>query len=302
MSTMNLTGAIDAFTLHCRTKGLSPRTVKICSDGLAQLRAVMEDRDAAGSLPSANDVRTFLASLMDRELSETSIAIHARSVHTFCNFLVREGIVDASPMANISIPRVDRRFPDVLSEDHIARLVKAAAKGKGWTGTRNQAILLTFLDTGMRLGELVGLDLRGLDLSRSVICIRRGKGRRERQVPFGRSLFRVLRRWVEVRGIASGSQALYTSRSGRRIGARNVARIIERTAERAGLAGERVTPHTLRHSFATHYIKNGGDPFSLQRILGHSSITTTMVYVTMAGAGLREAHAKASPVDRLTCQ
>jgi integrase/recombinase XerD len=116
----------------------------------------------------------------------------------------------------------------------------------------------------------------------------------------GRCLHRALRRWVDLRGVALQQGALFVTRPGVRLEKRIVQRIVARTAERSGLTGNSVHPHRLRHTFATHYIMNGGDPFSLQRILGHSDIKTTMIYVNLAGVGLREAHAKASPVDRLS--
>ena len=113
----------------------------------------------------------------------------------------------------------------------------------------------------------------------------------------GRALIRAVRRWEDVRGFHEEGSPFYLTRDGNRLDLRNVERIIERLVKGAKLGDVHVTPHILRHTFATHYIKNGGDPFSLQRILGHSDIKTTMIYVNLAGVGLQEAHAKASPVD-----
>jgi len=188
--------------------------------------------------------------------------------------------------------------PQVLSVEEANRLLRAAKRGK-WYGTRNHAIIATFLDTGLRLSELISLNLEDVNLNAMSVRVCNGKGGKERTVFAGRTLARGLRRWTEIRPFASGIDAYFTTRDGRRLDQRNVARIIERIASRADLARRHIHPHLLRHTFATHYIKNGGDPFSLQRILGHSDIKTTMLYVNLAGVGLREAHAKASPVDRL---
>jgi site-specific recombinase XerD len=160
-------------------------------------------------------------------------------------------------------------------------------------------MLLLLLDTGVRLGELIGLDLGDLDLHAARVRVRNGKGERERYVFVGRTLLRSLRTWLDTRGIGPQSCPLFATRGGERLDRRNVQRILERISARAGLGDRRIYPHLLRHTFATHYIMNGGDPFSLQRILGHSDIKTTMIYVNLAGVGLREAHAKASPVDRV---
>jgi integrase/recombinase XerD len=201
-------------------------------------------------------------------------------------------------MHEVEIPRVPDVFPRVLSEDEIKALLRAAKK-PSWTGIRNYAMLLTFLDTGIRLSELISLDVKDVDLTGRTLRVRHGKGAKERHVFGGRFLLRALRSWLEVHGSTRSDEPLFVTRNGDRHDSRNVDRIVERIAVRAGLEGVRVTPHVLRHTFATHYIMNGGDPFSLQRILGHSDIKTTMIYVNLAGVGLKEAHAKASPVDRL---
>jgi len=239
-----------------------------------------------------------MASMLEKDLSRATIRVRMRSVRCFCNFLEREGIVQVSPMVGVEIPRVPLCYPEILSADQIARFLKRSNR-TNWTGVRNHVILLTFLDTGVRLGELIRLNLADLDLRNLALRVRYGKGGKERYVFVGRSLCRAMRKWLDIRGDYSPELPLFMTRDGTRLSHRNVERIVERLAKKAGLDGVRVTPHILRHTFATHYIKNGGDPFSLQRILGHSDIKTTMIYVNLAGVGLREAHAKASPVDRL---
>jgi integrase/recombinase XerD len=160
-------------------------------------------------------------------------------------------------------------------------------------------MLLTFIDTGIRLSELIQLNLSDLNLRDSSLRIEHGKGDKERHVFMGRKLNRAMRMWINARGITIAQDALFISKNGERLEKRNIQRILHRLADKAGLKDVKVSPHRLRHTFAVEYIRNGGDPFSLQRILGHSSISTTTIYVHLAGAGLREAHAKASPVDRL---
>ena len=160
-------------------------------------------------------------------------------------------------------------------------------------------MLLTLLDTGLRLGELTSLDFSDLDLPGARMRVRNGKAERERYVFAGRALLRSLRTWLEARGYVQEPAPLFMTRAGERLDHRNVQRILERISAKAALPAGRVSPHRLRHTFATHYVMNGGDPFSLQRLLGHSDIKTTTIYVNLAGVGLREAHAKASPVDAL---
>lgn len=295
MAGLSFDQAVELFGLYCKSKGLAPRTVMFALEGL---RAFLASEGQGLRLPQTRDLRAYIAHMLDRGLSRGTIRVRMRSIRVFCNFLAREGLVEVSPFEGVEIPRVPETYPKVLSEEEVAKLVKAC-KGSSWLDVRNRAILLTFLDTGIRLSELIQLNLEDVNLGAFTLRIRRGKGGKERHVFMGRTLYRAMRRWLDVRGYTSFQEALFITRNGTRIDKRNVQRTIERIAIRAGLNGTRVTPHLLRHTFATHYIKNGGDPFSLQRILGHSNIKTTMVYVNLAGAGLKEAHAKASPVDRL---
>jgi integrase/recombinase XerD len=290
--------ARQVFYLYCRSKGLAERTLQTYFSSIGELRAFLAKSDSVAQVPSAHELRSFVAHLLDQGLARTTISIRMRAIRSFCNFLAREGIVPSSPMAGVPVPKVPSRYPEVLTGAEAKKLV-CAATANSWGGTRNRAMVLTLLDTGVRLGELIRLDLVDLQLRELTIRVRSGKGDKERHVFMGRSLSRALRTWIEARGAFSQNGPLFMTRRGERLDRRNVQRILERLAARTGFEGTRVSPHLLRHTFATHYIMNGGDPFSLQRILGHSDIKTTMIYVNIAGPGLREAHAKASPVDRL---
>jgi integrase/recombinase XerD len=290
--------ARQVFYLYCRSKGLAERTLQTYFSSIDELRAFLAKSDSVPRLPGAHTLRGFVAHLLDQKLARTTISIRMRAIRSFCNFLAREGIVPSSPMAGVAVPKVPSRYPEVLTGAEAKQLV-CAATANSWGGTRNRAMVLTLLDTGVRLGELIRLDLVDLQLRELTIRVRSGKGDKERHVFMGRSLSRALRTWIEARGAFSQDGPLFMTRWGERLDGRNVQRILSRLAVKAGLEGAKVSPHRLRHTFATHYIMNGGDPFSLQRILGHSDITTTMIYVNIAGGGLREAHAKASPVDRL---
>ena len=290
--------AVRLFEMYCQAKGLAPRTVETYQYALNQLRALISRSDGPPPLPTRLDLRRFSEEMLRRGLSRSTIRVRMRSVRVFANFLEREGLVEVSPMRGVEIPRVPQSFPQILDTREIQKLLRAA-KTKTWYGVRNHAILATFLDTGLRLSELINLDDTDVDLRSLVIHVRNGKGSKDRQAFMGRTLARSLRSWAEIRPYGNSAGAYFSTRDGVRLDKRNVARILERITARAGLGDRRVHPHLLRHTFATHFIKNGGDPFSLQRLLGHSDIKTTMIYVNLAGADLEEAHAKASPVDRL---
>jgi len=290
--------AIRLYTSYCKARGLSERTLGTYTSALEQLRASLAGSEAPCPLPGREDLRSFTAWLLDKGYARTTISIRMRAIRAFGGFLQREGILDQNPMDGVAIPKVPLSYPEVLSTEEMARLLKAA-RTRTWHGTRNHALIAMFCDTGLRLSELIGLNVDDIDLNALAVRVRHGKGGKERRAYIGHTLARSLRRWIEIRPFAPGSSALYCTTNGRRLDKRNVARIIDRVAVRANLGDRRVHPHMLRHSFATHYIQNGGDPFSLQRILGHSDIKTTMIYVNLAGVGLQQAHAKASPVDRM---
>ena len=291
--------AVQLFDMYCRAKGLARRTLETYQYSLNRLRECLDASGTELPLPTRHDLRRFCESMLAQGLARGTIRVRRRSVRVFANFLEREGMVETSPMAGVEIPRVPQSLPKVLTAQEIQKLLKAA-KTKTWYGTRNHAMVATFLDTGLRLSELINLDASDVDLQSLSIRVRNGKGSKDRQVYIGRTLTRSLRRWAEARPYVHEADAYFSTRDGRRLDQRNVARIITRVAERAALSNRRIHPHLLRHTFATHFIKNGGDPFSLQRLLGHSDIKTTMIYVNLAGADLEEAHAKASPVDRLS--
>jgi integrase/recombinase XerD len=298
MCTMNLDQAAETFTLYCKSKGLAERTLETYSYALQRLRKHLSANGASSPIPSSESLRAFITEMLGQGVARGTIRIRMRAIRCFCNFLEREGIVETSPMKGVEIPKVPARYPEIITKEQARKLLSAARRST-WTGKRNAAILTTFLDTGMRLSELIGLNKEDVDLQTRTIRIRTGKGNKERHVYMGRALFKALRRWLDLRGFHEEDTPFFLTKDGNRLDLRNVERIVERIAERAGLDRVRITPHILRHTFATHYIQNGGDPFSLQRILGHSGIKTTMVYVNLAGVGLQEAHAKASPVDHL---
>lgn len=290
--------AVRCFEMYCRAKGLAESTVKMYSFALDRLGRYLSDEAKGPSIPSRGDLRAFVAYMLGSGLGRQTIRTRMRAVRTFCGFLGREGLVAENPMIGVEIPRVPSTMPEVLSAEEIQKLPRAS-KTRSWYGVRNYAMLAVFLDTGLRLGELISLDVSDVDVGSAVIRVRNGKGSRERRVYAGRGLARALRDWIEVRPDTQADAALFTTRDGRGLDKRNVARIAERPALRAGPGENRVHPHMLRHTFATAWIINGGDVFSLQRMLGHASVSTTQVHVNLAGADLAMAHAKASPLDRL---
>jgi len=241
-------------------------------------------------------LRKYVNSLYDR-LKITSVDAHVRAIKVFLNFLYKEGYWEENLSSTLKRPRLPKQFPHVLNDEQVNLLLKAPNK-KTWEGYRNYVMLLTFLDTGIRLSELLTLTIDRTNLIRGSLLVE-GKGEKEREVYMGKTLRKEMSRWLKMRGFYPYEDRVFVTRDGRPLKKRGVEQIVERLAKKVGIQGVRCSPHTLRHTFATNFIRNGGDVFTLQRLLGHSDIQTCMIYVHMGGKQLREAMLKYSPVDRL---
>ena len=201
-------------------------------------------------------------------------------------------------MERMRPPIVPEEPPPILREPEIKAILDACA-GADFEARRDTAIIRLLLDTGMRRGELAGLALEDVDLGQQVALVM-GKGRKERRVPFAKVTRLALEALLTARRrIVVPSDLLFISRHGGELTSRHVQIMIKRYGERAGIKGVRVSPHTLRHTCATQYIRNGGDVFSLQKILGHSTLEMVRNYVNLASRDVYDAHRRFSPMDRL---
>lgn len=245
---------------------------------------------------SQETLRKYVNSLVDR-LRITTVDTHIRAIKAFLRFLYREGHLEEDLSKTLKRPRLPKQFPHVLNDEQVFALLKAPNR-KTWEGFRNYVMLLTFLDTGLRLSELLTLTVDRVNLVRGSLLVL-GKGEKEREVYMGRTLKREMSRWLKMRGFFPYEDRVFVTRDGRPLKKRGVEQILRRLAEKAGITGVRCSPHTLRHTFATNFVRNGGDVFTLQRILGHANIETCMVYVHMSGKHIQESMLRYSPIDRM---
>jgi len=293
---MSLAEAKELFRTFSQSRGLSRRTLEIYGEAIRELERFLGGPDSP--LPSRAEIQRFSAYLLyERNLKPTTVSIKLRAIRTFLNFLLREGLIEENPMFGLPLPKVSKKFPRVLTLDQVAALLRAC-ESRTFAGIRNKAMILVFLDCGLRLKELISLNVGDVNLLSRQILVREGKGGKERVVYFGSTTEKALSRWIKVRGYAPPFAPFFCTREGRRLDRRNVQRILERLVKKAGLEGVKVSPHRLRHTSATLFVAFGGPLPALQELLGHSSIKTTEIYLHMAGS-LREIHAKASPADRL---
>ncbi len=240
------------------------------------------------------DLRRYLAEMRRRDYRRATIARKLATLRSFYKFLARQGHVEANPVKTIRTPRQEKRLPKFLEPEEVERLL-AAPEGDDLLTLRDRAILEILYSTGMRVSELVGLNLDDVDPIGEVVRVR-GKGRRERLAPLGSYALEALDRYLAARAGAEvrDDKALLVNRHGQRLSARSVRRKLAKYLKMAGL-DPAVSPHTLRHSFATHMLERGADLRAVQELLGHRSLSTTQVYTHVTAGRLKEVYEAAHP-------
>jgi integrase/recombinase XerC len=282
-------------------RGGSPLTLKSYREDLLQLEEFLLSAGCGTPAEATSGVlRRFAAGLHSAGYAASSIARKLACVRSFYRFGVREGWVSANPAAPLRSPRQRRKLPKVLTREEMGRLLAIPRADAPW-GVRDRAILELLYSAGLRVHELVRLDDADLDLGEGIVRVR-GKGRRERLGLIGTHARGAIAAWLADRGrlkspVQTARQPLFLNRFGRRLSVRGVARLLDKHAAAAGLAG-RASPHTLRHTFATHLLEAGADIRSVQELLGHKSIVTTQIYTHVTTTKLLEAYDRAHPRAR----
>jgi integrase/recombinase XerC len=243
-------------------------------------------------------IRSFLGSLYRVKYRKVSIARKVAALRSFYRFLLRQGVVAVNPAELVQQPRLEKYIPVVLSVDEMKALFEVKFAGDG-PGLRDRAMIELFYSAGIRLSELTGLDLADIHLKEGLVKVR-GKGRKERIVPVGRPAREALEAYLEKRPSLAGDrteedrQALFLSTRGKRMNPRGVARVLEKVVMESGI-GRKISPHALRHTFATHLLDAGADLRSIQEMLGHTSLSTTQKYTSVSVSRLLEIYDKAHP-------
>lgn len=281
-------------------KGLSPRTVEAYGRDLKRWSEFIAGRGKATPCEvEREEVTMFMESLRQEGLSARSAARVASALRGFQRFLIEEGEYGSLPDSGLSPPRHGRRLPRVLSQDETRRLLEQPL-ARDAPGLRDRAILETLYGTGIRISELTGLDLEDMELGEREMRVM-GKGARERVVPVGETAAVALQEYLRFgrpkMARSAGQRAVFLNQRGGRLTRQGAWEVVKKYAGRVGLE-ERMTPHTLRHSYATHLLENGADLRYIQELLGHASISTTQIYTHISGSGLRESYLKAHPHAR----
>ena len=289
---------LDAFTDYLSLeRGLSPRTLDAYQRDLGRLVTFLQTRGVARPADvSAGDLREYVYHLKDQGLQPASIRRGVSAIRTWFGFLLAEGLVEADPTDRLELPRAWRKLPDVLSRDDVVRILEAPDPSDRlfW---RDRALLEFAYASGVRVSELTSLKVRDVDMQEGLAVVF-GKGAKERIVPVGRAALQALVVYVrEIRPRLAGPKSegvVFLNARGTPLTRMGVWKILRRHVDRAGVR-KRVTPHTLRHSFATHLLEGGADLAAVQEMLGHADIATTQIYTHVEREYLRDVHRRYHP-------
>ncbi|MDP3921577.1 MAG: tyrosine recombinase XerC [Candidatus Omnitrophota bacterium] len=242
------------------------------------------------------DIRSFLAYLKTKNYTKSSISRKLACLRSFFKYLTREKVIDANPASDVATPKRERRLPRLLNSEEVCHLLEAPSKNT-WEEKRDRAILEMLYSSGLRVSELVGLNNEDIDMFSGLVRVR-GKGKKERIVPVGKVALKTLKDYMRHKPPRDQGHSLrvpiYFNRFGGRITDRSVRRMIIKYVRRIAL-NKGVSPHTLRHSFATHMLDRGADLRSVQELLGHENLSTTQIYTHVTTRRLKEAYDASHP-------
>lgn len=297
---------IEAFLNHISVeKGYSANTLAAYNNDLTQFAEYLAMSTPETQQWTNIDKQTiiqFILHLKEREYSSATVARKVAAIKSFFHFLVSEGVIPEDPTANLDSPKVRKRLPKTLTREEVERLLVEPTKDESPKGFRDTALLELLDATGMRVSEIVSLKVSDVDLDRGTVRVY-GKGNKERLIPIHTRAVEALKVYLEsgrgyfLRNRGDEQQALFLNPRGTQLTRQGLWLIIKKYVEQAGIKTE-VTPHTLRHSFATHLLEGGADLRNVQELLGHSNISTTQIYTHVSSERLRSTYDEAHPRAR----
>jgi len=266
-------------------KGHSENTLISYRRDIKEYMEYLKKNNIPAEKAVANHIEDYLFSLNERLVS-ASIARALAAIKSFYNFLLLDDIVDSNPADDINTPKIPEKLPSVLSRREVEQLINAAENGK------DRLIIELFYATGARVSELINLKVENFDFEEGWVSIF-GKGRKERFIPLGKNMRNLILNYIKLKELKPSS-FLFSKKNGKKITREGVWKIITKCSKKAGINKE-VTPHTLRHTFATHLLENGADLRIIQELLGHSNIDTTQIYTHVNRKNMKEMHRKYHP-------
>jgi integrase/recombinase XerC len=299
---------IDRFSDYLKyQRNASEHTLRNYISDLDQFYDYLCPRNSDGARRDLNlseidhiTIREYMATLYQAKLKKTSISRKLATLRTFFRFLCREQVLEMNPARLVSSPRLEKRLPKVISIDEVIQFIETP-NGETVLGKRDRAILELLYATGCRVSEVAGMNLEDIDFKHETIRVR-GKGRKERFVPFGSKAKEALESYIEARGILLAeapehkreAKPVFLNYQGTRITTRSIGRLVDKYVKECAMA-HNISPHSLRHSFATHLLSAGADLRAIQELLGHARLSTTQIYTHVSIDQLMQVYDKAHP-------
>jgi integrase/recombinase XerC len=282
---------IDSYIEELVRRRFSDFTVKSYKTDLEEFCSFLQKKGKDDiSEIDRKDIRSFMGELLSYGYKKSSVSRKLSAIKSFCKFLEMNKIIKGNPSVSVKTPKTERGIPSFLSEEEMRKMLDFALEKE--LDIRNKAILETLYATGIRASELVNLDISMFDMNSKLIRVY-GKGKKERIIPVARAAFEALNRYISgARGYKDG--ALFLSKSGKRLTQRDLQRIVKKAIVKVATLNQ-MSPHTMRHTFATHLLNRGANLRAVQELLGHESLSTTQIYTHVSIEKLKEEYKRTHP-------
>lgn len=282
---------INDFLFYMKNfKSSSPHTLRAYKRDLLDFYKFIQEMNLDYKSVTRSNLRSFLFKLKDKNLTKKTISRKISGVRSFYRFLLKEGYINKNPLLTLELPKVEKRLPTFLTEEEALKLINFPDK-KTILGLRDNLILKMLYSTGMRVSELVSLRISELDLDKGEVVIK-GKGNKERVVFLPEDILEDIKFYIQKR--KKNSNFLFLNRKGKLLTDKGIRLLVEKYAKKV-IPYKKITPHTLRHTFATHLLTNGADLRSVQELLGHTKLSTTQIYTHLTKENLKKVYENFHP-------
>lgn len=282
---------INDFLFYLKNfKSCSFHTIRAYKRDLMDFSQFLNDKDISYKDINRNQMREFLYILKDKGLTKKTISRKISGVRSFYKFLLKEGLIEKNPLLSLELPKVEKKLPTFLTEEEVFNLLNAPNK-KNILGFRDYLVLKMLYSTGMRVSELVSLKINQINLEKGEVIIK-GKGNKERVVFLTESIIKDIKEYINKR--KKNSNILFLNRKNKPLTDKGVRLLVQKYAKKV-VPYKKITPHTLRHTFATHLLTNGADLRSVQELLGHTKLSTTQIYTHLTKENLKKVYENFHP-------
>ncbi|WP_135555923.1 tyrosine-type recombinase/integrase [Paenibacillus cymbidii] len=294
---------LQSFTNECRAKNLSKRTVQFYEENILQMKKIFEAQNLEFNvlaLTNREIKHSYIGHMLTNGLASNTVNGRIKTCKAFFKYLFREGFISTNLADELRLVKTEKKMIQTFTKEQVLALLNQPNR-QTFTGFRDYTMMMVMLETGMRVGELLNLKITDISFKEMEIRITRGKGAKARRVPIQKTCVKILKQYIEERGNVD-TDWLFVNVEGSALRMRTVQENIQQYGKCTGISGVRVSPHTFRHTMAKFYILNGGDVFTLQQILGHSTLDMVRYYLELFSKDIREQHQKYSPVENMTLQ